>query len=124
MKFLINRTSNFNNMDDLKLSKKWNITEEKYDMVEQYDCKTFKEFDESELSFICKGTFISKGTNHKKTKNGIERTIPNSIEGQFIEINSLEDLISLQDECGDIIIATCMFNNNIKEIEIYDDYRE
>lgn len=38
-----------------------------------------------------------------------------------IEINSLEELIALKEEVGDIIIAD---NDDNQVIEIYDDYRE
>ena len=41
-----------------------------------------------------------------------------------IKINSLEELLKLQDKYGDIILTTCFKNNNIRELEIYDDYRE
>ena len=30
----------------------------------------------------------------------------------------------LQDKYGDIVLSTCYKNNNIRELEIYDDYRE
>lgn len=122
MKFLITRTSNWNGMDDLKLSKRWNITREKFDRVERFTLKSFEEFDKKFENF--EGPFLSKGTNHRKVNGCIERTLKNNNEGQFIEINTLEDLVDLQNECGDIIMTLSMWNPNVNEIEIYDDYRE
>lgn len=40
-----------------------------------------------------------------------------------IEINSLEDLLKLLDECGYFLILK-KDNAGLLEIEIYDDYRE
>ena len=42
----------------------------------------------------------------------------------LIEINSLEELMELQKDYGDIIIKDYFYNKNLKEIEIYDTYRE
>ena len=41
-----------------------------------------------------------------------------------IKINSLEELLALQDKYENIILSTSFKNNNIRELEIYDDYRE
>ena len=41
-----------------------------------------------------------------------------------IEINSLEELLELQDKYGEIILGTSFENDSIRELEIYDDYRE
>lgn len=45
-------------------------------------------------------------------------------EGWFIKINTLEDLLKLEEKYGELIIKTFYENKNYKEIEIYDDYRE
>lgn len=50
-------------------------------------------------------------------------------KGWFIELNTLEDLLNLQEEMGEkIIISDYLFRyNNIgveHSVEIYDDYRE
>lgn len=119
MKFLIRRTSERYEDGDLHLSKKWEIKKEKYDGI---DRRTFKTFDEYEAH--CHEKWTDRGMDHKKIRGGIERVFPNNHTGQFLEINSLEDLMSLHDECGDLIISTALFNYNIPEIEIYDDYRE
>ena len=42
---------------------------------------------------------------------------------KFIEINSLEELMEFQKDYGDIVI-TDEVGGEMKEIEIYDDYRE
>lgn len=119
MKFLITRTSSWNSTDDLKLSKRWKITKENYDHI---DCRTCKTFEDFEKKFYKK--FTDDGINHEKFSGGIRRTFPNQCEGQFIEINTLEELIELYNECGDIIITQNINNGYITEIEIYDDYRE
>ena len=41
-----------------------------------------------------------------------------------IKISSLEELLELQDKYGNIVLSTCFKNNNIRKLEIYDDYRE
>lgn len=41
-----------------------------------------------------------------------------------IEINTLEELIDFFERNGDIIIKDCFWNRSLREIEIYDDYRE
>lgn len=41
-----------------------------------------------------------------------------------ITINSLDELLELQDKYGDIVLTYCFENNNIRELEIYDDCRE
>ena len=43
-----------------------------------------------------------------------------------IEINSLEELMEFQKDYGDIVILDYDYDydKNLKEIEIYDDYRE
>ena len=41
-----------------------------------------------------------------------------------IEINSLEELMEFQKDYGDIVILDYDYDKNMKEIEIYDDYRE
>lgn len=45
-------------------------------------------------------------------------------EDWFIEINTLEDLLKLEEKYGELIITTFYSKENYKEIEIYDDYRE
>lgn len=51
------------------------------------------------------------------------RWIDKYVDKLFIEINSLEELMEFQKDYGDIVI-TDEFGGEMKEIEIYDDYRE
>lgn len=46
------------------------------------------------------------------------------IDKYFIEINSLEELMEFQKGYGKIIIMDNRYGGKMKEIEIYDDYRE
>lgn len=46
------------------------------------------------------------------------------IDKYFIEINSLEELMEFQKDYGKIIIMDNRYGGEMKEIEIYDDYRE
>ena len=48
----------------------------------------------------------------------------NKCKNAIIEINTLEDLIELNNDYGAIIIHMPYFNKEFKEIEIYDDWRE
>lgn len=51
------------------------------------------------------------------------RWIDKYVDKLFIEINSLEELMEFQKDYGNIVI-TDELGGEIKEIEIYDDYRE
>lgn len=51
------------------------------------------------------------------------RWIDKYVDKLFIEINSLEELMEFQKDYGDIVI-TDELSGEMKEIEIYDDYRE
>lgn len=51
------------------------------------------------------------------------RWIDKYVDKLFIEINSLEELMEFQKDYGDIVI-TDELDGEMKEIEIYDDYRE
>lgn len=51
------------------------------------------------------------------------RWIDKYVDKLFIEINSLEELMEFQKDYGDIVI-TDESGGEMKEIEIYDDYRE
>ena len=51
------------------------------------------------------------------------RWIDKYVDKLFIEINSLEELMEFQKDYGDVVI-TDELCGEMKEIEIYDDYRE
>ena len=100
-----------------------NTTIKKYTKREVRTCSTFEEFDKR-FSRI-EGTWLSKGVNHKTSKGQIQREFPNSAEGHFIEINSIEELLELQKEVrSDLIITSATNNESIPAIEIYNYYRE
>ncbi len=71
------------------------------------------------------GLWKSKGTNHKEVEGGkwISRQ-EEDVEKWSIEINTLEELMAIVKEHGDIIIKQNGMNTVTPEIEIYDGYRE
>lgn len=99
------------------------VYKKKYDYIDRRTCKTIEEFD-SNPHLTRDGKFSSKGINHKQTKDGIERTFPNSCEGWFIEINTLEELLEFEKEHGALIIRRNWGNHYIMQITIYDGYIE
>lgn len=92
--------------------------EEAYqEMLPSYDCrtyKTFEEYDEEQAKF--NGTWLSKGSEHVETPDGISRRVGDTLEW-VVNIDSLEQLNEFVKKYGDCIISK-------DEIEIYDDYRE
>jgi hypothetical protein len=61
--------------------------------------------------------------NHRVVDGYIKRDFEE--EAWFIDIETLEDLIKLQNEVKqELIIGKCFWNDEIQSIEIYDDYRE
>jgi len=75
--------------------------------------------------------WFSEGFNHRIITNTKDNYINDTHiiryfkdEDWFIKINTIEDLLKLEEKYGDLIIRTFYDNKNYKEIEIYDDYRE
>ena len=100
-----------------------NTTIKKYTKREVRTCSTFEEFDKR-FSQI-EGNWLSKGVNHKASKGQIQREFPNSAEGHFIEINSIEELLEFQRKVrSELIITSATNNETIPAIEIYNYYRE
>ena len=100
-----------------------NAVIKKYKKVEVRCFSSFEEFDKR-FSRI-EGNWLSKGVNHKMSKNRIQREFPNGAEGHFIEINSIEELLEFQRKVGSELIITSAINNeSIPAIEIYNYYRE
>lgn len=100
-----------------------NTTIKKYTKIEVRVFSSFEEFDKR-FSWR-EGTWLSKGVNHKMSKDRIQREFPNGAEGHFIEINSIEELLEFQREVrSELIITSATDNWSIPAIEIYDDYRE
>lgn len=101
MKFVLKRTSSWNNyfavnlhrkdekLPDKNISKRWKVTEE---VIEVYL------------------------EHHKKSSS--------MYSVHMIEINSLEELMEFQQEVGSIIIEKFWLNAKYFSLEIYDDFRE
>lgn len=87
-----------------------------------YDTRTFKTFEEYDKRGFRDGRFLDRGTEHEVLPNGegIRRRIKGE-PGWFVEVESLEDLMALNQRYGVLIIST---HEGVPSIEIYDDYRE
>ena len=64
--------------------------------------------------------WYGKGSNHRVENGHIKRDFEGT-EGWFVELNSLEELNSLQEKYGDLIIQK---HCGVVSILIYDDYIE
>ena len=71
------------------------------------------------------GLWRSKGTNHIKVEGDkwISRRVDDA-EKWSIEINTLEELMALVRDHGDIIVKACGINTVTPEIEIYNAFTE
>lgn len=124
MKFLIRRTSNRFRFDPDKPPIK-GCRAEKFTAVETY---AFKSFDAYEV--VHRMPFTARGSNHRLIlgprggKYGIARDFVDSKLGWFIDVDSLEELLALADCQGEVIIGRNDDNEDIRQIEIYDGYRE
>lgn len=112
MKFKISRTSTYCNQPCIEAVKEKCIS---------IDERTVNSPDKLNFKYDRENWF-TEGTNHRIEDGHIKRDIED--EDWFIEVNTLEDLIEFQEKYGDIIIQKSWDNDTIKEIEIYDDYRE
>ena len=70
-----------------------------------------------------KEDWFASGTNHKVTATGIQRDM-GYYDKWTVELDSLEQLITMKNKYGDLIIGNSWFNNDIPRITIYDDYIE
>ena len=68
--------------------------------------------------------FISSGTNHREENGYIVRDCKIVESVWEVEIESLNDIISLFKKYGDIIIEESIYSEYDFTIEIYDAYRE
>ena len=68
--------------------------------------------------------FISSGTNHREENGYIVRDYEREESVWEVEIESLNDIISLFKKYGDIIIEESIYFEYDFKIEIYDAYRE
>jgi len=78
--------------------------------------KTFEEHDK----FASGATFLSIGQNHREEGGAIIRFF--NEEGWFIEIENLKDFIGRVGDC--VVSVVEVGEDDIIQIEIYDDYRE
>ena len=119
MKFLISRTSNHSDSKPCEDAEMMT-----YNRIEIRTFSSFKEFD---LRFGKReGNWLSKGVKHIINKDGhIQRTILNGCEDWCIEIDTLEELLTLKEKFDCEIIITENYKNiKIAMIEICDYYRE
>lgn len=114
MKFIISRTSLWN--DEEKPCEE--AIKDKYIRVDERTIDSPEKFNHK----YERDNWFSEGTNHRIDNGHIKRDFED--EDWFIEINTLDDLIKFQQKYGDIIIQDGFMNPDIKEIEIYDSYRE
>lgn len=117
MKFVVSRTSIWGDEQP--------CDEARRDKIVRVDVRTFsspEEFDSS-LARI-EGKWYSVGSNHRIDKDGCIARDFEMIDVWTIDINSLNELLVFCDKYGDVIIQDCMWNDQYKEIEIYDDYKE
>ena len=118
MKFIVKRTSLWDDRQPIKEAKKvlipfWHTRT----CSEEYFNKNFSKSE---------GLWRSKGKNHKELgKNEITRQEEDRY-AWMVEVNSLEELLKITEKYGEIIISN--YNNGdenkLFELEIYDDYRE
>ncbi|HBU62424.1 MAG: hypothetical protein CMH91_15065 [Oceanicaulis sp.] len=91
------------------------------------DRRTFKTFEEHDAKLgASAGAWTSKGVDHRVTETGIERRFPLSKSVWVIEVNSLEDLLKLAREEGELVVSASDYGlpEGIPSVEIYDSYRE
>ena len=83
---------------------------------ERWCIPTFEKFKE-----LHQEEFTAMGFDHKKTKDGIQRSLP--LKKWTCDIDSLEDLMEFVDRNGEIVIRP-QWQYDLPEIIIYDDYIE
>ncbi len=114
MKFEISRTSFYNNEKPYEKA-----IEEEYTFIETGNGNG--KFLENNPDFL--ESWKSKGENH--TFEGVQLSLEVKKTRWVIEINSLEDLVELQKEHGELVIGSSYnHKDQIPSIEIYDSYRE
>jgi hypothetical protein len=93
-----------------------------------WDVRTFKSFEEHDAK-LTRERFVDRGTEHQVVRGprggavGIKRRLRDE-DGWFREFTDLNDLLAFADEHGELVIGSALGNPSVREIEIYDDYRE
>ena len=115
MKVLVNRVSEYKNMDKAPCE---GAKKELYTRIDERNVCSVEQL--SERNRI---DWFKYGENHRTLPNGhIARDNPKGKgEGWFIEINTLEELIDFINKTDDVIIYQ---NSQFIELHIYDDYIE
>jgi len=118
MKYIITRTSVWND-EDIKVEE---AIKETLDLT-SYDTRTVNSIEEAKKLHWYQD-WASRGTNHREENGYIICDYITTETIYTIEINSLEELMNLQDKYGELIITKSNYKEFECEIEIYDDYRE
>ncbi len=119
MKFIITRTSEWGNSSPCAEAKK--------EQIVKIEARTFHSPEEFDKRFADReGNWLSVGTNHRIGENGYICRDREVVNVWAIEINSIEELVTLSRKYGEIIISDHYLdiNDGHPTLEIYDDYRE
>ena len=119
MKFIIERTSGRGNSSP--------CVEAKEEQVVRTETRTLHSPEEFDKRFADReGNWLSVGTNHRIGENGYICRDREVVNVWAIEINSIEELVTLSRKYGEIIISDHYLdiNDGHPTLEIYDDYRE
>lgn len=87
------------------------------------DRRTASSLEEAKTKFWY-NEFISSGTNHREGNGYIVRDCEREESVWEVEIESLNNIISIFKKYGDIIIMESAYSEYDFKIEIYDTYRE
>lgn len=112
MKFEINRTSEYGKKpcEEAVKSTIVNVDIRTVDNPEKLKCMSVEDW-------------YNDGTNHRVINGEIARDFENK-DCYTVEINTIEQLIELNNKYGELIIRKSYIDDETPAIEIYDDYRE
>lgn len=118
MKVIVERTSNWGceekPINEAVLVKRTLHYQDRRDVSSMEEAKTKFWYNE----------FISSGTNHREENGCIVRDCEIVESVWEVEIESLNDILSIFKKYGDIIIMESAYSEYDFKIEIYDAYRE
>lgn len=118
MKVIVERTSNWGSeekpIDEAVLVNSTLHYQERRDVSSMEEAKTKFWYNE----------FISSGTNHREKNGYIVRDVEIVESVWEVEIENLNDILSIFKKYGDIIIKESIYSEYDFTIEIYDAYRE
>lgn len=113
MRFMVSRTSNYGQCPPCEGAR-----QETYLRVDERTVD-----DPAKLNLFENETdWYGLGCNHRIENGHIKRDY--ECKGYFIDIANLEELLAFMDTHGPIVIQKTNTNPQMREIEIYDDYRE